>query len=65
MFYLRSNASKVAFHHLIEQLRRRQFVLLDSQFMNDNVQRYGAIDIPRDTYLALLQRAIRQPTSFV
>lgn len=65
MFYLRSNASKVAFHHLIEQLRRRQFVLLDSQFMNDNVQRYGAIDIPRETYLALLGRAIRQQTSFV
>jgi leucyl/phenylalanyl-tRNA--protein transferase len=65
MFYLRSNASKVAFHHLIEQLRRRQFVLLDSQFMNDNVQRYGAVDIPRDTYLELLGRAIRQQTSFV
>jgi hypothetical protein len=32
--------------------------------MNDNVQRYGAIDIPRDTYLELLGQAIRQPTSF-
>jgi leucyl/phenylalanyl-tRNA--protein transferase len=65
MFYLRSNASKVAFHHLVERLRERQFLLLDSQFMNDNVQRYGAIDIPRDTYLELLGQAIRQPTSFV
>ncbi len=65
MFYLRANASKVAFHHLVERLRERQFLLLDSQFMNDNVHRYGAIDIPRDTYLELLGQAIRQPTSFV
>ncbi len=65
MFYLRSNASKVAFHHLVEQLRRRRFVLLDSQFMNDNVLRYGAIDIPRDAYLEMLRQAIKQDTSFL
>lgn len=65
MFYLRSNASKVAFYQLIEQLRRQQFVLLDSQFMNDNVQRYGAIEIPRKVYMAQLQEAIRKKVSFL
>jgi len=64
MFYRRSNASKVAFHYLIERLREREFTLLDSQFMNDNVQRYGAINIPKAVYLAQLSAAIGKKTSF-
>jgi leucyl/phenylalanyl-tRNA--protein transferase len=65
MFYLRSNASKVAFHYLMEQLRRQGFELLDSQFMNDNVQRYGATDIPREEYLERLRQAISRKVSFL
>ncbi len=65
MFYLRSNASKVAFHYLVEQLRRQGFELLDSQFMNDNVLRYGAIDIPRDEYLERLRQAISRKVRFL
>jgi hypothetical protein len=52
MFYLRPNASKVAFYYLIEQLKQQQFELLDTQFINDNVQRYGAIEIPGALYAA-------------
>lgn len=65
MFYLRSNASKVAFHYLIERLRSQGFELLDSQFINDNVQRYGAVEILRETYLEQLQAAISKKVSFV
>ncbi len=64
MFYLRPNASKVAFHYLIEQLRRQNFALLDSQFMNDNVRRYGAIEIPKEEYLQRLAQAVRREVSF-
>jgi leucyl/phenylalanyl-tRNA---protein transferase len=65
MFTRASNASKVCFHHLISILRKNQFELLDSQFMNDNVQRYGAIEISRSVYEIRLAKAINRPCSFV
>jgi leucyl/phenylalanyl-tRNA--protein transferase len=59
MFSLVSNASKVAFHYLIQILRASKFELLDTQFINDNVKRYGAIEIPRDEYMDRLDKGIR------
>lgn len=59
MFSIESNASKVAFHYLILILRQNGFKLLDTQFINDNVRRYGAIEIPRDAYLSLLKDALK------
>ncbi len=64
MFTITSNASKVAFHYLIDILRINKFDLLDSQFMNDNVKRYGAIDISRAQYLRLLKGAILKKCEF-
>ena len=58
MFSIESNSSKVAFHYLIEILRLNDFKLLDTQFMNDNVLRYGAIEIPREDYMKRLQHAL-------
>jgi leucyl/phenylalanyl-tRNA--protein transferase len=65
MFYLRPNASKVAFYYLIEQLKQQQFELLDTQFINDNVQRYGAVEIPREQYLLLLEQALLRKVTFL
>jgi leucyl/phenylalanyl-tRNA--protein transferase len=65
MFYLKPNASKVAFYYLIEQLKKQQFELLDTQFINDNVERYGAVEIPRDTYMQLLEKALLKRTTFL
>lgn len=65
MFTRVSNASKVCFHHLILILRANQFELLDSQFMNDNVQRYGAIEISRGAYEKRLAKAINRSCNFV
>lgn len=64
MFSKVSNASKVAFHHLILILKQNHFELLDSQFINDNVIRYGAIEISRNTFLKQLESAISQPCKF-
>lgn len=64
MFMLVSNASKVAFHSLIEILRANEFNLLDTQFMNDNVQRYGAIEIKRAEYERRLSRALLRASEF-
>jgi leucyl/phenylalanyl-tRNA--protein transferase len=55
MFYKVPNASKVAFHYLIERLKERDFQLLDTQFINDNVLRYGAIEIPKEDFLEQLE----------
>ena len=64
MFSKVSNASKVAFHTLIEILRKNQFEMLDSQFINDNVRRYGAIEIPRKLFLEKLENEIGKECQF-
>ena len=64
MFSEVSNASKVAFHHLVLILRQQRFMLLDTQFINDNVRRYGAIEIPKADYLKKLKAALRQKAMF-
>jgi leucyl/phenylalanyl-tRNA--protein transferase len=64
MFFHRPNASKVAFHHLMEILRGQGFTLLDTQFINDNVRRFGAIEIPRETYMRLLKKALSEKATF-
>lgn len=64
MFYHVSDAAKVAFHHLIVNLRQQQYVLLDTQFINDNVRRFGAIEIPKADYLKHLKIALRQKARF-
>lgn len=64
MFSLVSNASKVAFHTLIQILRHNEFELLDSQYINDNVLRYGAIEIPRDEFIERLEKSIVKDRRF-
>ena len=64
MFSKVSNSSKVAFHYLIQILRDNQFELLDTQFINDNVRRYGTIEIPRKLFLEKLEKAIGKECEF-
>ena len=64
MFSWVSNASKVAFHHLLVRLRERGYVLLDTQFINDHVQRLGAIEIPQAEYLDRLEKALHKKCKF-
>lgn len=64
MFMKVSNASKVAFHYLMEILRINEFTLLDTQFINDNVQRYGAIEIKRSQYEKLLTASLQKACEF-
>ena len=65
MFYTQPNASKVAFHFLIQTLRHQGFELLDTQFINDNVKRFGAIEIPKANYLNLLRKATAKKARFI
>ncbi len=65
MFHTVSNASKVAFHYLIEILKQQGYELLDTQFINDNVRRFGAIEIPKSEYIKLLKKALLKKTGFI
>lgn len=64
MFHLVPNASKVAFNHLMEILKKQKYLLLDTQFMNDNVARYGAIEISKNEFMKKLRFAISKKRSF-
>lgn len=65
MFNLVSDASKFAFYYLVEYLRTRGFLLLDSQYINKFTQELGAIEVPREIYLKLLEKAVNFSCSFV
>lgn len=65
MFHNIPNASKVAFHYLIQQLKKREFALLDTQFINDNVKRFGAIEIPRKDFIAILENHVSLEKCFI
>ncbi len=53
-----TDASKVCLVHLVEYLRRDGIALIDTQFINPHMARFGCIEIPRDEYLARLAGAI-------
>jgi leucyl/phenylalanyl-tRNA--protein transferase len=64
MFSRADDASKVALVHLVARLRMGGFTLLDTQFVNDHLARFGAIEIARDTYHRMLADALKRPAIF-
>ncbi|HEX9657322.1 MAG TPA: leucyl/phenylalanyl-tRNA--protein transferase [Bacteroidota bacterium] len=64
MFSSESNASKVAFVHLVEILKIGGYEVLDTQFANEHMAQFGIIDIPRERYLFLLSNAIQKRARF-
>ena len=64
MFHRVTDASKVAMVALVERLRERGFILLDTQWVTDHLVQFGAIEIPRRRYLRLLESALRVQARF-
>ncbi len=64
MFSRETDASKVALVALVERLRERGFVLLDTQFLTPHLARFGAVEIPRAEYLRRLDEALRLERRF-
>lgn len=64
MFSRVTDASKVALAHLIVQLKRGGFRLLDTQFVTEHLQRFGAIEISRGQYRRLLTEALEATAYF-
>ncbi len=61
MFARRTNASKICLVHLVERLKERGFTLLDTQFTTEHLKTFGAIDVPKDQYGQLLEKAVAGP----
>jgi leucyl/phenylalanyl-tRNA--protein transferase len=65
MFSRKSEASKLCLVHLVERLRERGFTLLDTQWTNPHLEKFGAIDIPKSRYARMLARALELDVEFV
>ena len=58
MFHRATDASKVALVALVERLRQRGFVLLDTQWQTPHLRQFGTVEIAREEYLRILARAV-------
>ncbi|MBY5644168.1 leucyl/phenylalanyl-tRNA--protein transferase [Rhizobium leguminosarum] len=61
MFSRRTDASKICLVHLVDRLRERGFTLLDTQFTTEHLKTFGAIDVPKAGYAAMLAAAMESP----
>ncbi|WP_321391037.1 leucyl/phenylalanyl-tRNA--protein transferase [Emcibacter sp.] len=64
MFHKVSDASKVALVYLVARLKKAGYSLLDTQFITDHLEKFGAVEIPRMEYKARLARALELEPDF-
>ena len=64
MFCRQSNASKVAFVHLVNQLKEQNFTLIDCQISNPHLKSLGAVEIPLSEFKTLLLKSVSEDISF-
>jgi leucyl/phenylalanyl-tRNA--protein transferase len=62
MFARQPDASKVAFVHLVGQLRAWDFALIDCQVYTDYLANFGALEWPRRRFADALETALSRPT---
>ncbi|WP_259782895.1 leucyl/phenylalanyl-tRNA--protein transferase [Aestuariispira ectoiniformans] len=65
MFSRQRDASKIALTYLICRLTCARFRLLDSQFITKHLEQFGAVEIPRSRYRAMLADALQFSASFM
>jgi leucyl/phenylalanyl-tRNA--protein transferase len=65
MFSRARDASKVALAHLVARLRLGGFLLLDTQFVTPHLAQFGAVELPRSDYRALLAAAVEAPARWL
>jgi len=64
MFYLVSNASKIAVVKLYDILKKNKYILLDIQMMTPHFKMMGAVDISKNDYHKILERAMNAERKF-
>lgn len=58
MFHVERDASKVALAGMVERLKSEGVTLFDCQVATDHMHSMGAVDIPRETFLARLHDSL-------
>ena len=64
MFHKVSDASKVAFVHLVNRLKEKGFDIIDCQQSTPHMARFGAREIPRKEFLDIISKSIHKKVSF-
>jgi leucyl/phenylalanyl-tRNA--protein transferase len=58
MFHRVTDMSKVALYFLVQSLRKKNFCLLECQFLTPHLASLGAQEVENETYLELLEAAL-------
>jgi leucyl/phenylalanyl-tRNA--protein transferase len=64
MFHRARDASKIALIHLVARLKIGGYKLLDTQFVTDHLNIFGAVEVPRHQYQKLLDTALAEVADF-
>lgn len=64
MFSRTTDASKIALCHLVARLMGGGFTLLDTQFITEHLERFGATEITRGEYHRRLSHALKRQARF-
>lgn len=62
MFFSKTDASKVAFYHLVQFSLKHGFSFIDAQQPTDHLQSLGATPVPRNDFLKMLKSALKKET---
>jgi len=62
MFFKKTDASKVAFYHLVQFALKNNFSFIDAQQPTEHLKSLGADQITRTDFLALLEKALQKET---
>jgi leucyl/phenylalanyl-tRNA---protein transferase len=64
MFSRQRDASKVALVHLMFRMHAGNFAFVDTQFITKHLTQFGAIEIPRQQYMVMLDEALKLHANF-
>ncbi len=64
MFAKKTDASKVAFYHLVQRLKKNRFKLIDCQIPTTHLLTLGAKEISRNLFLKYTYEALENPREF-
>lgn len=63
MFSYATNASKLAFYHLVELLKRSGADFIDCQMQNNHLQSLGCIEVGRNEFISMLTKSRDKPST--
>ena len=64
MFSFVTNSSKFALLHLMERLKVANFDFIDTQFINEHLAQFGAIEVPNNNFKRMLKEGVSKNRNF-